>query len=85
MHEPTPNMTHRRKLETENLKFFGNRNYMVFRIIRGLEQLSIMGVRRNFSRGNIKNLLILFRLLTMQCKWTFTKRFTLSTPLVCSG
>jgi len=30
--------------------------------------------------GNVEILLILFRLLTMQCKWTFTKRFTLSTP-----
>jgi len=30
-----------------------------------------MGVRRNFSRGgNVEILLILFRLLTMQCKWT---------------
>jgi len=38
-----------------------------------------MGVRRNFSRG-IEILLIFFRLLTMQCKWTFTKRFTPSTP-----
>jgi len=39
-----------------------------------------MGVHRNFSRRggvNVKILLILFRLLTMQCKWTFTKRFTL--------
>jgi len=40
-----------------------------------------MGVRRNFSRGgNVDILLIVFKLLTMQCKWTFTKRFTLSTP-----
>ena len=40
-----------------------------------------MGVRRNFSRGgNVEVLLIIFNLLTMQCKWTFTKRFTLSTP-----
>jgi len=45
-----------------------------------------MGVRRNFSRGgNAEILLILFRLLTMQCKWTFTKRFTRSAPLVCAG
>ena len=42
-----------------------------------------MGVRRNISRdGNVDILLILFRLLTIQCKCTFTKRFTLSTPLV---
>ena len=42
-----------------------------------------MGVRRNISRGgSIDILLILFRLLTMQCKCTFTKRFTLSNPLV---
>ena len=40
-----------------------------------------MGARRNFSRGgNVEILLILFRLLTMKCKWTFTKRFSLSTP-----
>jgi len=42
-----------------------------------------MGVRRNFYRGSkIDILLILFRLLTMQCKWTFTKRFTLRTPQI---
>ena len=39
-----------------------------------------MGVRRNFSRrSNVESLLILCRSLTMQCKSTFTKRFTLST------
>jgi len=38
-----------------------------------------MGVRRKFSRGsNVDIILILFRLLTMQCKWTFTKRVTRS-------
>jgi len=31
--------------------------------------------------GNVDILLIVHRLLTMQCKWTFTERFTLSTPL----
>ena len=35
--------------------------------------------------GNVVILLTLYRLLTMPCKWTFTKRFTLSTPLVCAG
>jgi len=41
-----------------------------------------MGVRRNFSRGggNVITLLIFFRLLTLQCKRTFTIRFTVSTP-----
>jgi len=41
-----------------------------------------MGVRRNFSvgGGNVIILLIFFRLLMLQCKWTFTKRFTASTP-----
>ena len=29
--------------------------------------------------GNVDILLIIFKLLTIQCKWTFTKRFTLST------
>jgi len=44
-----------------------------------------MGVRRNFSSGgNDENLLMLFRLLTMQCKWTFTKPITISFPLVCA-
>ena len=38
-----------------------------------------------FQEGNAEILLILFRLLMMQCKWTFTERFTLSTPLVCTG
>jgi len=53
-----------------------------------LDQISAsMGVRINFSRGmgNVEILLILFRLLTMQCQWTFIKRFTLSTPLVCGA
>jgi len=31
--------------------------------------------------GNVQILLILYRLLTMQCKWTFRKSFTLSTHL----
>ena len=46
-----------------------------------------MGVRRNFSRsvGNVEILLVLFRLLTVQCEWTFTTHFTLSTPLVCGA
>ena len=35
--------------------------------------------------GNVRIFLILYRLLTMPCKWTFTKRFTLSTTLVCAG
>jgi len=40
-----------------------------------------MDIRRNFSLwGNTIFLLILFMLLTMQCKWTFTKRFPLATP-----
>ena len=39
-----------------------------------------MGVRRNFSRGgNVNILLILVRLLMMQCKCTFTKRLTFCT------
>ena len=39
------------------------------------------GRPNNFSRGDIVSLfLTLFRLLYMQCKWIFTKHFTLSTP-----
>jgi len=34
------------------------------------------------GEGNVDILLILFRLLTMQCKRTFTKRFTLSTQKI---
>ena len=37
-----------------------------------------------FSGGKAEILLMLFRVLTMQYKWTCTKRFTLSTPLVCA-
>jgi len=33
-----------------------------------------------FPGGNFDILLILFRLLTMHCKWTFIKRCTFSTP-----
>jgi len=41
-----------------------------------------MGVRRNVSRVGAMSTfyLTLFRLQMMQCKWTYTKRFTLSTP-----
>ena len=40
-----------------------------------------MGVRRNFSRwSKVDILLIILRLLTLQCKWTFTKRFPVSIP-----
>ena len=41
-----------------------------------------IGVRSNFSRGggNVDTLLTIFKLLTMQCKWTFTERFILATP-----
>jgi len=43
-----------------------------------------MGIRGNFSRGggNVDILLILFRLLTMQCTRTITNRFTLSSQKV---
>jgi len=35
----------------------------------------VMGVRRNFSRGsNVGILLFILKLLTMQCKLTFTNR-----------
>jgi len=42
-----------------------------------------MCIRRNFSRGGKVDILlrpIFFSLLTMQCKWTYTERFPLSTP-----
>jgi len=40
----------------------------------------------SFQRGrNVENLLILFRLLTMQRKGRFTKPFTFSTSLACTG
>jgi len=40
-----------------------------------------MGVRRHFSTGgNVYILHIILRLLTLQCKWTFTKRCPVSTP-----
>ena len=35
--------------------------------------------------GSVEILLILYRLLTMQCKWTFTKCFSLFTSLICAG
>ena len=38
-----------------------------------------MGVRRNISRSQRGILHIFFKLLTLQCKCTFTKRFTVST------
>jgi len=42
-------------------------------------------LQKFFHGCNVKIVLILFRLLTMQCKSTFTKRFALSTPVVCAG
>jgi len=33
-----------------------------------------------FPGGNVDIFPILFRLLTMQCKWTLTKHFTFSAP-----
>jgi len=46
----------------------------------------IHGCPQKFFQGsNVEILFILFRLLTMQWKWTFTKLFTLSAPLVCAG
>jgi len=56
---------------------------MTLALERGLLTPLGVGVRRNFSRGggNVNILLILVRLLTMQCKRTFTKRFTISTRL----
>ena len=40
-----------------------------------------MSVRRKFlGGGNVNIFIILFRLLKMQCTWTFTKCFTHSTP-----
>jgi len=37
------------------------------------------------GESNVEILLILFWLLTMQCKLTFTKLSSLSKPLVCAG
>jgi len=40
-----------------------------------------MGVAVLFKEGdNVDILLVVFRLLRLQCRWTFTKRFTVSTP-----
>jgi len=45
------------------------------------DNLVLMGVHRNFSRGSNANiLLVLFRLLTIQRRRMLTKRFTISTP-----
>jgi len=45
-----------------------------------------MGVRKNFSVGWQRgNFAYPFRLLTIQCKRTYTKRFVVSTQLVCAG
>jgi len=58
-----------------------NVSYAILKIYSYYTAFQIMGVRRIFSRGgNIHILLILFGLLTMQCKKTFTKRFTISRP-----
>jgi len=35
--------------------------------------------QKSFQRGNVDIWLMFFRLLTMQCKLTFTKRLNLST------
>jgi len=38
-----------------------------------------------FPGDNVEILLMLFRLLAMHCKCTFTKHFTFSTPQICAG
>ena len=44
---------------------------------------NLMGVRRKFSRGGkVDNLLIFFRLLAMQRKWTYTKKMSNDTATV---
>jgi len=50
-------------------------------IFKGAIQSTVHGRRQKCFQvgGNVEILLDLFRLLTMQCKSTFTKRFTLST------
>jgi len=49
------------------------------------ESVHTWACTETFPGGTMSILLIFFWLLTMQCKWTFTKRFTLSTSLVCAG
>ena len=44
-----------------------------------------MGVNINFSRGVTSKFAYPFQVSDDAKKWTFTKRFTLSTPLVCAG
>jgi len=58
---------------------FMTQEFYQYQCIHGRQQKFLQGW------GNVEILLILFRLLTMQCKWMFTKRFTLSTPIVCAG
>jgi len=45
----------------------------------------IHGRRRNLPGEVTSKFCLSFRFLTTQCKRTFTKRFTLSTPLICVG
>jgi len=43
--------------------------------------VTVVDVSRNYSRGgDVDILLIIFKFLIMQCKWTITRCFTLSTP-----
>jgi len=60
-------------------------NFAVFESFRFVT--TDMGASKTFFNGGVNDeiLLILYRLLTMQCKSAFTKRFTLSTPLVCAS
>jgi len=56
-----------------------------FSTVSGLQNFALAGASAEIFPGggrgaNVDILLILFRLLTMQRKWPFTKRFTLSTP-----
>jgi len=61
--------------------------YLIYVVIissstRYLSELT-MSVRRKFSREDKVEILLrptLFGLLTIQRKWTYTRRFTLSTP-----
>jgi len=74
----------------KNVKIFCPRFLRFFQIFGKSKLLGVRfhpqplhhtGVRRNFSReDNIDILLILFKLLTMQCKRMLTKRCTFSNP-----
>jgi len=80
-------LVHRlRKLTTLQFVAFEELNQTAPRFMtQELDRNQCIQVCRRFFRGKLRNLAYLFQVADDAMQKTFTKRFTLSTPLVCAG